>query len=71
MDLTIGQEEHKICYLLITVYLSNVRAVPVDLQARGLSHSLPELEGQCEKRNDLQILVQYKLTLLVNSLSYP
>ena len=52
MDLTIGQEEHKICYLIITVYLPNVRAVPADLQARGFSHSL-SLQGLCEKSNDL------------------
>ena len=31
MDLTIGQEEHKISYLIKTVYLLNVRAVPADL----------------------------------------
>ena len=53
MDLTIGQGKHKICYLIITVYLPNVRAVPADLQAQGLSHSLPELAGLCERSNDL------------------
>ena len=51
MDLTIGQEEHKISYLIKTVYLPNVRAVPGDLLARGLSHSLPELAQK--KSNNL------------------
>ena len=53
MDLTIGQEEHKICYLIITVYLPNVRAVPADLQTRGLSHSLPELARAVSKEQQL------------------
>ena len=36
----------------MTVYLTNVRAVPADLQAWGLSHSL-SLQELCEKASDL------------------